>query len=200
MATTNAATQAEAATDPVRVVGGVEVPAAGRWSIDPGHAEVGFVGRHLVFTKVRGRFRDVKGEIVIGDDPLDSTVEVTIGMASVDSGDETRDGHLRSADLFDAEQFPEATYRGRVASWSGSRAKVRGDLTLKGVSRPVELDVEYLGFVTDPWGGERAIYSAAATINREDWGVSWNMVLETGGLLVSREIRLEIELETVRER
>ena len=198
MKTTDAATVS--ANGSTRLVDGVELPAAGRWAIDPGHAEVGFVGRHLVFTKVRGRFRDVSGVVVIGDDPRDSTVEVTIGMASVDSGDQTRDDHLRSADLFDVEQFPLATYRGRVASLAGKRATVHGELTLKGVTRPVDLDVEYLGAVADPWGGERAIYSASATINREDWGITWNMVLETGGLLVSKEIRLELELETVRER
>lgn len=184
---------------PTRVVDGVDLPAPGRWVIDPGHAEVGFVGRHLVFTKVRGRFRDVSGVVVIGDDPLDSMVEVTIGVASVDSGDQTRDDHLRSSDLFDVQQFPVATYRGRATSWAGSSGTVRGELTLRGVTHPVELTVEYLGFVVDPWGGERAIYSASASINREDWGITWNMALEAGGLLVSKEIRLELELETVRE-
>jgi polyisoprenoid-binding protein YceI len=187
------------ADSPVRDVDGVELPAAGRWRIDPGHAEVGFVGRHLVFTKVRGRFRGVDGVVEIGDDTDESTVEVTIQMATVDSGDATRDEHLRSPDLFDVENFPTATFRGRARDWSGRRGSVDGELTIKGVTRPIELDVTYLGFVADPWGGERAIFSATASVNREDWGIGWNMVLDAGGLLVSKEIELELELETVRE-
>jgi polyisoprenoid-binding protein YceI len=184
----------------VRTVDGVELPAVGRWRIDPGHAEIGFVGRHLVFTKVRGRFRGVDGFVEVAPDPKDSLVEVTIEMGSVDSGDATRDDHLRSADLFDVEHFPTATFRGGAREWSGRTGKLAGDLTIKGVTRPVELDVTYLGSVTDPWGGERAIFTASGAVNREDWGVGWNVVLETGGVLVSKEIQLELELETVRER
>jgi polyisoprenoid-binding protein YceI len=191
---------ADTATTPfTRLVDGVEVPAAGRWLIDPGHAEVGFVGRHLVLTRVRGRFRGVQGFVDIGADPEDSTVEVSIDMASVDSGDPARDEHLRSADLLDVEQFPVAAFRGRAVRWSGAAGRLAGDLAIKGVTRPVELDVVYLGAVTDPWGGERAVFSASASVNREDWGISWNLPLAGGGLLVSREIQLELELETIRQ-
>lgn len=185
---------------PTRVVAGVELPAPGTWAIDPGHAEVGFVGRHLVFTKVRGRFRGVEGAVHVADDPADTTVEVTIDVASVDSGDATRDDHLRSADLFDAEEHPTATFRGVARGWSGTRGALAGELTIKGVTRDVVLDAEYLGFQVDPWGGERAVFSASGVVDREDFGVSWNMVLETGGLLVSKEIRIEIEVELVRQR
>jgi polyisoprenoid-binding protein YceI len=184
---------------PTRVVGGVELPAAGVWRIDPGHAEVGFVGRHLVVTKVRGRFRDVAGTITVAEDPNDSIVEVEIGMASVESGNDQRDDHLRSADLFDVERYPTAEFRGRASGWSGRTGTLAGDLTIKGVTKPVVLDVDYHGFVRDPWGGERIVFSAATTIDREDWGVDWNMPLDAGGLLVSKEIRIEIELEATRE-
>jgi len=163
-----------------------QVPVAGRWRIDPGHTEVGFVGRHLVFTRVRGRFRGVEGFVDVAADPEASTVQVSIDMASVDSGDSARDEHLRSAELFDVEQFPVAIFRGKAVQWSGHNGKL-------------ELDVAYLGAVIDPWGGERAAFSARATVNREDWGISWNMPLAGGGLLVGKEIQLELELETVRQ-
>ena len=184
---------------PTRVIDGLELPAAGTWRIDPGHAEVGFVGRHLVFTKVRGRFREVSGVIDVAEDPNDTTVEVEIGMASVDSGSDQRDDHLRSADLFDVERFPLATFRGTARDWSARTGKLAGDLTVKEVTRPVVLDVDYHGFVRDPWGGDRIVFSASATINREDWGVTWNMPLEAGGLLVSRDIDIQLEIEASRD-
>ena len=183
---------------PVRIVDGTELPAAGRWEIDPGHAELAFVGRHLLFNKVRGRFPGVRGFVDIAPDPAASTVEVTIDMGSVDSGHDARDEHLRSSDLFDVERFPTATFRGAAREWVGAHGKVAGALTLRDVTRPVVLDVAYLGVVADPWGGERAIFSASATLDREDWGITWNMPLAGGGLLVSKEIRVEVELETVR--
>lgn len=186
-------------TSPTRVLDGIELPSPGTWRIDPGHTEVGFVGRHLVFTKVRGRFRNVAGTIEVADDPGDTTVEVTIDVASVESGSADRDDHLRSADLLDVANHPTATFRGRTRDWQGRTGQLAGELTLKGVSLPVVLDVEYLGYVADPWGGERVVFSAATTVDRERWGIGWNMALDAGGLLVSKEIRLELELEAVRE-
>jgi polyisoprenoid-binding protein YceI len=182
---------------PTRMVDGVEGPAPGDWVIDPGHAEVAFVGRHFMLTKVRGRFRGVEGIVHVAEDPDETTVEVTIDMASVDSGDDTRDEHLRSADLFDVANHPVATFQGTARDWVGTSGRLAGDLTIKGVTRPVVLDVEYVGYATDPWGGQRAVFSAAGRLNREDWGIGWNMVLDSGGLLVSKEIRLELEIETV---
>jgi polyisoprenoid-binding protein YceI len=190
----------EMTTPAVRILDGVPAPAAGRWRIDPGHAEVGFVGRHLLFTKVRGRFRSLEGYVEVASDPLDTVVEVTVDVASVDSGDAARDDHLRSADLFDVERFPTATFRGRPRRWTGGTGTLTGELTLKGVTRTVELEVSALGVVADPWGGERAIFSASGTLDREDWGLAWNMPLAGGGLLVSREIQLEIEVETLLDR
>ena len=184
---------------PTREVDGIQLPAAGAWRIDPGHAEVGFVGRHLVFTKVRGRFRNVSGVIHVAEDPNATTVEVEIDMSSVESGSDQRDEHLRSEDLFDVDRHPTATFRGSASDWAGRSGKLAGDLTIKGITRPIVLEVEYDGFVRDPWGGERVVFSASTTIDREDWGVSWNMPLEAGGLLVSKEIRIELELEATRD-
>jgi polyisoprenoid-binding protein YceI len=188
-----------AAPAATRVVGGADLPAPGRWRIDPGHTELAFVGRHLMLTKVRGRFTGVSGAIQVAEAPEDSTVEVTIDMASVDSGSEARDEHLRSPDLFDVGRHPTATFSGRAARWQGTRGVLAGDLTIRGATRAVALDVEFLGHVTDPWGGQRAIFTAAGTVNREDWGLTWNMLLDGGGLLVSNQIRIEIEMEAVLE-
>ena len=181
-----------------RPLDGTDLPAPGVWEIDPAHAEVAFLGRHLMLSKVRGRFVGVSGAVAVADDPAASRLTVTIDMASVDSGDRARDDHLRSADFFDVEHHPVATFRSTAIARRGTRGTVTGDLTLKDVTRPVTLEVEYLGHARDPWGGDRAAFSAHATLNREDWGLTWNMLLDGGGLVVSKEIRLEIELEAVR--
>jgi polyisoprenoid-binding protein YceI len=185
-------------TSPTRVVDGVEIPATGTWKLDPGHAEVGFVGRHFMLTKVRGRFTRVEATVDIGERIEDSRVEATIDMASVDSGDVTRDDHLRSDDFFDVMAWPTATFRSTAVVVDGAAGAMTGDLTIKGVTRPVTLQVEYLGAVRDPWGNDRAIFEAHGRINREAWGLTWNMALEAGGLLVSKDITLEFQLELVR--
>jgi polyisoprenoid-binding protein YceI len=180
-----------------RLAGGAELPIPGRWQIDPGHTEVAFIGRHFMLTKVRGRFTGVTGAIVVADEPGESTAEVTIDMASVDSGSQARDDHLRSADFFDTARHPTATFSGQAADWQGTRGLLAGELTILGITRPVTLQAGYLGHVADPWGGQRAIFTAEGILNREDWGLTWNMPLDNGGLLVSREIRIEIEAEAV---
>jgi polyisoprenoid-binding protein YceI len=180
-----------------RTLDGHVLPVPGAWEIDPGHADVSFTGRHFMVTKVRGRFTDVRGTVTIGDRMADSHVEVVIGMASVTSGSETRDEHLRSPDLFDVEQYPHARFRSTRTEWSGTHGKVHGELTIHGVTRPVILDVSFEGQVRDPWGGDRAMFSATTTVNREDFGITWNVPLETGGLLVSKDVTLSIDVETV---
>lgn len=177
----------------------VELPTPGVWIVDPGHAEVAFIGRHFGLTKVRGRFTGVDGTVIVADDVGDSRVEVVIDMATVTSGSQDRDDHLRSSDLFDVEHYRTATFRSTALVASGRTGTLTGDLTIKGVTRSVSLDVDYLGQTTDPWGSDRAIFSAHTTINREDWGIGWNMILDTGGLLVSKEIRIELEIELVRQ-
>jgi polyisoprenoid-binding protein YceI len=179
------------------MLAGAELPAAGRWQIDPGHTEVAFIGRHFMLTKVRGRFTGVTGAIVVAEEPGETTAEVIIDMASVESGSQARDDHLRSADFFDAARHPTATFRGRAARWQGTRGLLAGELTIRGLTRPVTLQAGYLGHVADPWGGQRAIFTAEGTLNREDWGLTWNMPLDGGGLLVSKDIRIEIEAEAV---
>ena len=173
------------------------LPAQSAWDIDPGHAEVAFVGRHFMMTKVRGRFTDVSGEVRIGASMADSRVNVTIGTASVESGNSARDEHIRSAELFDVETFPTATFRSTSVEWSGDSGVVHGDLTLHGVTRNVPLQVTFEGQVRDPWGGQRAVFAARTKVNREDFGITWNVALEAGGVLVSKEIQIEIDLETV---
>ena len=180
-----------------REIDGVPLPAPGTWDIDPGHTDLAFIGRHFMVTRVRGRFTDVSGAVTIAENMSDSTVDVVIGMASVESGNPGRDDHLRSPDLFDVERFPQATFRSVRVDWRGGRGIVEGDLTVHGVTRRVPLEVSFEGQVRDPWGGDRAIFSASTTVDREDFGISWNVALEAGGVLVSKEIRIEIEIETV---
>jgi polyisoprenoid-binding protein YceI len=182
---------------PTRHEGGVVVPAAGTWDIDPVHADVAFTGRHFMVTKVRGRFTDVAGAVIVGEDMNDSRVDVVIAMASVESGSVVRDDHLRSPELFDVAQFPQATFRSVSVDWQGTHGVVQGDLTLHGVTRRVPLDVTFEGHVRDPWGGDRAIFSASTRVNREDFGITWNVALEAGGVLVSKEITIDIQVETV---
>ena len=184
----------------VRLVEGQEVPVAGTYALDPSHSEVGFAVRHVMVSKTRGRFSDFAGTIEIGENPLESSVSVTIQTAGVDTGDEQRDAHLRSGDFFDSEAWPTMTYQSRSVRQVGEgRYVVDGDLTIKGVTKPVPLDVSFEGGATDPWGGTRIGFSAKAELNREDFGLTWNQALETGGVLVSKKVSIEIEAEAVKQ-
>lgn len=180
-----------------RIVDGTTLPAAGTWEIDPGHTDVAFIGRHFMVTKVRGRFTGVTGTVTVAEHMNDSTVDVTIDMASVESGSGARDEHLRSAELFDVATYPTATFRSTQVEWRGERGTIIGDLTIHGVTKRVPLEVSFEGYVRDPWGGDRAMFSARTKVNREDFGITWNVALEAGGLLVSKDIAIEIDLETV---
>jgi polyisoprenoid-binding protein YceI len=188
-------------TAPVtRTVEGNEIPAAGTYAIDASHSEVGFSVRHLMVSKTRGRFSDVSGTVSIGDDPLASSVEVTIGTASIDTRDDTRDAHLRSPDFFDVEQYPSMTYRStKVVPAGKGKWLVEGDLSLHGVTRNVPLEVSFEGAAVDPSGGVRAGFSARAELDREDFGLTWNYALETGGVVVGKKVTIEIEAETVHQ-
>jgi polyisoprenoid-binding protein YceI len=175
-----------------------EIPAAGNYAIDPSHTSVEFIGRHLMITKVRGRFPDVSGTITIDDDPARSHVEVVIDVATIDTGNADRDNHLRNADFFEADRYPTITFRstkveeGRSGTWN-----VTGDLTVRDVTRPVSLEVDFDGASASPFGDERIAFSAATDVDREDWGLTWNVALETGGVLVGKKVRIELNVQAV---
>ena len=184
----------------IREYQGRTIPEVGTYVLDPSHTTVEFVGRHLMISKVRGRFTDFQGDITVAERPEDSSVFVEIDAASVSSADEKRDGHLRSADFFDVETFPSLSFRSTgVEPVRGDDWKVTGELTIRGVTRPVVLDVEFTGATTTPWGEHRIGFSASTEIDREDWGLTWNQALETGGVLVGKKIRIELDVEAVRQ-
>jgi polyisoprenoid-binding protein YceI len=175
-----------------------ELPVAGVYTIDPHHASVDFVARHLMITKVRGRLSDVSGTITIADEPERSHVEVEIGVAALDTGDAQRDAHLRSADFFDVDTYPKITFRStKVEAGPSQTWTVTGDLTVRDVTHPVTLEVDFDGASGSPVGDERIGFSAAGEVDREDWGLTWNVALETGGVLVGKRARIEIDVEAV---
>jgi polyisoprenoid-binding protein YceI len=172
--------------------------APGEYSLDPSHTRVGFLARHLVVSKVRGSFEKVGAKITAGADLASSGVEVTIDVASIASRDEKRDAHLRSADFFDVEKYPTMTFHSTGTELAtGGHFAVTGDLTIRDQTHPVTLDVEYLGAEKTPWGTTVSAISASAEIDREQWGLTYNAVLESGGVVVSKKIVLEIEAELV---
>jgi len=165
------------------------------WHIDPAHTQVGFAVRHMMFATVRGQFSTVRGELRIDDEnPERSEVEVHIEAASIDTRNEQRDAHLRSADFFDVENHPELVFVARGFERVGERQyRVAGDLTIRGTTREVVLDAEETGRGRDPWGQQKLGFTATATINRRDFGLTWNQALETGGVLVSDEVQIIID-------
>ncbi len=168
--------------------------------LDKSHTEVGFIARHLMVSKVRGRFTDFEGTIVVADDPSESSVEVIIQAASINTNDENRDKHVRTNDFLSTDEFPALTFRStKVELSSGGDWKVNGDLTVRGVTRPIVLDVQFEGVIQDPWGNQRLGFTASGEIDRNDFGVSFNAALETGGFVVSPKVKLEIEAEAVRQ-
>jgi polyisoprenoid-binding protein YceI len=184
-----------------RVVDGRVVPEVGVWEIDPSHQAFEFIARHLM-AKVRGRFPGVQGAATIAERPEDSTLEIEIDANSVDTKDETRDAHMRSDDFFGVEEHPTISFRSTgVRKGDGENEwKVDGDLSIKGNTRPVTVDLEFLGSGLDPWGNQRIGFSGVVPeVNREDWGLTWNAALETGGFLLSKSVRLEIEAELIRK-
>lgn len=171
------------------------LPEAGTWSLDTAHTVVGFSARHLVAAKVRGSFKTFSGTIDIADPLEDSSVQVTIDAGSIDTGVEDRDGHLRSPDFLDVAGHPTLEFRSTAVRRVGKSYEIDGELTIRGTTRPVTLDMEYLGIVTDPWGNNKALFSASTKIDREDWGLTWNAALETGGWLVGKTVDIELEVQ-----
>jgi polyisoprenoid-binding protein YceI len=171
------------------------------WNLDPAHSSINFSVRHLVVSKVRGRFATWKATLDLGtrDDLSDAKVDVAIDAASIETGVADRDTHLRSADFLNVAEHPELRYRSRSVERTGKDAyRVLGELTIAGVTREVPLTVQYGGRAKDPWGNEKALFSAEVSINRQDFGLRWNQVLEAGGVLVADRIEIEIELQAVK--
>jgi polyisoprenoid-binding protein YceI len=171
-----------------------------KWNIDTSHSGVHFTVRHMVFAKVHGRFTRWTGSIEIDEQNLAaSKVSVDIETASIDTSEEKRDGHLRTADFLDVEQFPKITFQStKVEAHGESDLRVTGDLTLHGVTKPVTLAVERLGKGKDPWGNERSVFSGTVSIDRKDFGLKWNQALETGGVLVGDRVDISLEIEGVK--
>ena len=173
------------------------------WKIDPAHTLIEFSAKHMMITTVKGRFAEVEGTITVDlRDPDRSHVEADIAAASIDTRTEQRDQHLRSADFLDVERFPTITFRSRRVEGAhareGDRFTVTGDLTIRGITREVTLDCTFAGTNKDPWGGQRAGFTATGKIDRRDWGLTWNQALETGGILVGNDIKISIEAQAVR--
>jgi polyisoprenoid-binding protein YceI len=183
-----------------RVIEGISLPEPGEWQLDPAHTSVEFVARHLMVSKVRGRFGNVSGTIHVAEDPTESWVVVDIDTDSLETGDEKRDEHLRSPDFFDVERYPKITFRStRLEGESPGRFLVHGDLTVHGVTRPVSLGAEYHGWTHSPLGDERAGFSATTEVDREDFGLTWNVAVEAGGVLVGKKARLDFEIEAIKQ-
>jgi len=170
----------------------------GRWNIDASHSQVEFQVRHLMIAKVRGRFRVFSGTVDIAVLPENSAVEVSVDAASIDTGDPQRDAHLRSAEFLDVEHYPTLTYRSTgVRPGEGDSWMLDGELTIRGVSHPVTLEVEFAGAVSDPWGKLRTAFNATGEMDRDDWGINWNQALESGGWLVGKRVKVNLEVEAV---
>jgi len=183
----------------VRTLDGVEFPVAGAYTLDASHTHAGFVVRHMKVAKVRGGFAGLTGSAVVAEDPLASSVEVSIDTASIATRDEQRDGHLRSPDFLDVDRHPTMQFRSNGLTATGAgRFEIAGELTIRGITREVVLDTTFEGALIDPWGNQRFGVTATTEINREDFGLTWNQALEAGGVLVGKKVRIEIEAELVR--
>lgn len=180
-----------------RTAADTTVPVAGTYELDPSHSSADFTVRHLGLSKVRGGFAIQQGTVVIADDPLQSHVEVTLDATSFGTGAADRDAHVKSADFLDVEQFPVLTFRSTSVRPTGDGWAVDGELTIRDVTRPVTLDVEFEGANTDPWGNGRIAFAATTEFDREDFGITWNQALETGGVLVGKTVKVAIDVQAV---
>ena len=177
-------------------------PAAGaktQWKLDPTHTTVEFSAKHLMITTVKGQITDIEGTITIDEKtPRSSFVEATLKAASIDTRTDQRDQHLRSGDFLNVEKYPEIKFRSTSIEGDRKEFKLTGDLTIRDVTRPITLDVQFEGQTKDPWGGERAGFSASGKIDRRDFGLTWNQTLEAGGIVVGNEIKIELEVQAVK--
>ncbi|MET9451203.1 YceI family protein [Streptomyces cinerochromogenes] len=193
--TTPAPAAAQAATGPDLTA------LTGDYTIDPAHSTIGFVARHAMVTNVKGGFEDFTGTLHLdGADPAQSTAEIDVQMASIETGNADRDGHLKSSDFFKIEEFPTMTFRSTKAeALGGDEFRITGDLSLLGVTKPLTIDLEFNGSATDPFGNERVGFEGKAEILRSEWGLTWNAALETGGVLVSDKIKLVFDISAIKQ-
>lgn len=180
-----------------RTAAGTTVPAAGTYEIDPTHSSADFTVRHLGLSKVKGGFTSFSGTLVVDEDPAKSSTDVSLDAASFSTGNEDRDGHVKGADFLDVENHPTLTYRSTGVRQDGDGWKVDGELTIKDVTRPVTLDVEFEGAGEDPWGNGRIAFTGDTEINREDFGITWNQALEAGGVLVGKVVKIHLDVQAV---
>ena len=175
----------------------LEIPGykAGTWVLDPSHSEVTFTVRHMMISKVRGTFGMKSATLVAPENPLEATVEASVDVTSVDTKDEGRDQHLRSAEFFDTETYPTMDFRSTGVRVEDGDFLVDGELTIRGVSKPATFSIDFGGFGTDPWGNYKAGATAKTVINREEFGLTWNAALETGGVLVGKDVTIELDLQ-----
>jgi polyisoprenoid-binding protein YceI len=179
----------------------IDMPGPGMWLIDQTHSAVGFAARHLMISNVRGRFSSFTGSLHVAADPRESTVDITIDAASIDTGNADRDIHLRSADFLHVEKYPFITFTGRGIEVTGQHSfQLPGHLTIRDVTLPITLDVEYEGMARDASGTDRAAFSATGAIDRDRFGVTWNAALETGGMIVGNRVQIQIEVQAVRSK
>ncbi|MER8068607.1 YceI family protein [Streptomyces sp. NPDC094034] len=173
----------------------------GEYTIDPAHSTISFTVRHAMVTNVRGSFTEHEGSLSLdGTNPAASSASIDVSIASVDTGMTDRDGHLRSADFFDAETFPKMSFRSTsVEQLDAETYRLVGDLTIKDVTRPLTIDLEFNGSATDPYGNERVGFEGSATILRSDWGLTWNAALETGGVMVSDKVKLSFDISAIKK-
>ncbi|MDT4938338.1 MAG: hypothetical protein QOG80_2009 [Pseudonocardiales bacterium] len=169
----------------------------GTWQIDPVHTDISFSVRHMMVSKVRGQFTEFAGTIVTAEDPAESSVTATVKLDSIDTRNEQRDNHIRSADFFEVEKYPELTYRSTGLSGNGANWTLEGELSLHGVTRQVPLSLELNGFTADPYGGQRAGFSATAEISRSDFGIDISLPMDGGGVVVGDKISISLEVEAV---
>ncbi|KUO17966.1 YceI family protein [Streptomyces dysideae] len=172
----------------------------GEYTIDPAHSTLGFVARHAMVTNVKGKFLDFSGSLQLdGSDPAKSTASIDVKMESIDTGSADRDGHLKSADFFKADEFPTMTFRSTKAeALGGDDYRITGDLEILGVTKPLTIDLEFNGSAKDPFGNERIGFEGKAEILRSEWGLTWNAALETGGVLVSDKIKLNFDISAIK--
>jgi polyisoprenoid-binding protein YceI len=174
-----------------------EAPAVGTYQLDPAHSDFRIIARHLMVSKVTGTFGELSGTIEVAENPAESTVEVVAQAATIETGTADRDGHLRSADFLDAETYPEITFKSTNLERSGKEWKLTGDLTIRDITKPASFDLSYEGTAVDPFGNQKAVFTATGQIDREAWGLTWNVPLEGGGVLVSRQFKVEFDIQAV---